>query len=74
MREGLLLLGAGFAVGALGAVLLRSSLESQLFGIGAADPRVVLGITLLLFGVALAACLLPARRATRVDPRAVLSE
>ena len=72
--EGVLLVGVGFLVGTVGAFLLRRSLESQLFGIGAADPRVVGGVAFLLGLVALAACALPARRATRTDPRIVLSE
>jgi predicted permease len=74
LREGLLLLGVGFAAGAAGAFLLRSSLESQLFGVHSADPRVIAGVTLLLLGVALVACALPARRATRINPREVLAE
>jgi predicted permease len=72
LREGLLLLGVGFVAGGVGAFLLRSSLESQLFGIRAADPRVLLGASVVLLVVALAACALPARRATRIDPRMVL--
>jgi len=74
LREGLLLLGVGFAAGASGALLLRGSLESQLFGIRAADVRVIAAVSLLLWVVALAACALPARRATRIDPRVVLAE
>ena len=74
LREGLLLFGLGFAAGAAGAFLLRGSLESQLFGIQATDLRVIAGVTLLLGVVALLACALPARRATRIDPRAVLAE
>ena len=72
LREGLLLLGVGFVAGGVGAFLLRSSLESQLFGVKAADPRVLLGASVVLLVVALAACALPARRATRIDPRMVL--
>lgn len=74
IREGVLLLGVGFLAGTAGALLLRRSLESQLFGVTAADPRVVGGVALLLGLVALAACALPARRATRTDPRIVLTE
>jgi putative ABC transport system permease protein len=74
LREGLLLLAIGFAAGAAGALLLRGSLQSQLFGVQAADLRVIAGVTLLLAVVALAACALPARRATRIDPRVVLAE
>jgi predicted permease len=72
LREGLLLLGVGFVAGGAGAFLLRSSLESQLFGVKAADPLVIGAASALLAVVALVACTLPARRATRIDPRMVL--
>ena len=74
MREGMLLLGIGLAAGAAGALALRSSLESQLFGVRAGDPRVMLGVAVVLALVALAACALPARRAARIEPRTVLTE
>ena len=72
LREGLLLLAIGFVAGGVGAFLLRSSLESQLFGVKAADPLVIGAATALLAVVALVACTLPARRATRIAPRMVL--
>jgi ABC-type antimicrobial peptide transport system permease subunit len=72
LREGLVLLGLGLLAGGTGAVLLRSSLESQLFGVSAGDPRVTAGVVLLLAAVTLAACALPARRAARIEPRTVL--
>ena len=72
LREGLLLLGVGFLAGGTFAFLLRSSLESQLFGVKAGDPLVLFGASLLLLVVALVACALPARRATRIDPRMAL--
>jgi putative ABC transport system permease protein len=74
LREGVGLVAAGFACGVLAALLLRRGLESQLFGVEATDPLVVGGVSLLLASVALLACALPARRATRIDPSIVLSE
>jgi putative ABC transport system permease protein len=74
LREGALLIAAGFALGAAGAVALRRSLESQLFGVSAGDPAVLAGVTLCLALVAALACALPARRATRIDPIVALSE
>ena len=68
------LIAAGFAIGAVGAIGLRRSLESQLFGVSAGDPVVIVAVTLLLALVATAACALPARRATRIDPIVALSE
>jgi ABC-type antimicrobial peptide transport system permease subunit len=72
IREGLGLVGAGFLLGAVGAFILRSTLESQLFGMNASDPVVIGGVTLVLAAVALVACAVPARRATRIDPKVAL--
>jgi predicted permease len=74
LREGVLLVGAGLVTGALGALALRRSLEALLFGVRATDPLVIGGVTALLALAALLACSLPARRATRIDPRLALSE
>jgi putative ABC transport system permease protein len=74
LREGLALIGGGFVLGAIGAVVLRRSLESQLFGVSAADPVVLVAVTAILAVVAIAACALPARRATRIDPIVALAE
>jgi predicted permease len=74
LREGLLLIGAGFGLGAVGAIVLRRSLQSQLFGVSVADPFVLAAVTMILAAVAVAACALPARRATRIDPIVALSE
>jgi ABC-type antimicrobial peptide transport system permease subunit len=74
LREGLLLVGAGFVLGAVGTLLLRRSLESQLFDVRATDPAVLAAAAAVLAGVALVACALPARRAARIDPAVALSE
>jgi putative ABC transport system permease protein len=74
LREGLLLIAGGFLLGAAGAVALRKSLESQLFGVSATDPVVLAAVTVILGAVAVAACALPARRATRIDPIVALAE
>jgi len=74
LREGLLLIVAGFVFGGAGAFALRRSLESQLFGVSAGDPVVLAAVTALLASVAVAACALPARRATRIDPIVALAE
>ena len=74
LREGLILIAGGFVLGAIGAIVLRKSLESQLFGVSAADPIVLVAVTGILAAVAIVACALPARRATRIDPIVALSE
>jgi predicted permease len=74
LREGLMLIGGGFVLGSIGAIVLRKSLETQLFGISAADPIVLVAATGILAAVAIAACALPARRATRIDPIVALAE
>jgi putative ABC transport system permease protein len=74
LREGLLLIASGFAVGAAGAFALRRSLEGLLFGVTAGDPRVLAAVAGLLAIVAVMACVLPAHRATRVDPIVALTE
>jgi predicted permease len=74
LREGLVLIVAGFALGAVGAQALRRSLQSQLFQISATDPIALTGAAAVLALVAVAACALPARRATRIDPVIALAE
>lgn len=59
---------AGLALGVLGAIVLSRFLQSLLFGVGATDPATFALVAVMLFAVACAACWVPARRATRVDP------
>jgi putative ABC transport system permease protein len=74
LREGLLLIGGGLAIGAIGALVLRKSLESQLFGVHASDPLVLAVVTTVLALVAIIAVAVPARRATKIDPIIALTE
>jgi predicted permease len=68
LRQGVKLALFGVVVGGMAAFGLGRLLESLLFGLSASDPVTYLGIALLLVGTALAASLLPARRAARIDP------
>ncbi len=74
LREGLALIGIGLLIGAAGVVAIRRSLESQLFGVTAADPTVIVLVAVVLALVAVAACAIPASRATRIDPVIALAE
>jgi hypothetical protein len=66
--QGVTLIALGTGVGAVGAFLAGHGLRAYLFGIGNTDPLTLIGVVLLLGGVALVACWLPARAACRVDP------
>ena len=68
LREGMQLIAAGIAVGVGGALVLTRAMASLLFEVSPTDPVVFTGVPLLLITVALAACFVPARRASRVDP------
>jgi predicted permease len=74
LREGSLLVIAGLVIGGGGSFLLRRSLESQLFGVAATNPLVLLFVSGTLALVALVACAVPARRATKIDPVVALTE
>ena len=66
--QGLRMALAGLAVGLLGTTLAARSLTSLLYGVSALDPLTLGSASIVLIGVALAACALPARRAARIDP------
>jgi predicted permease len=72
--EALWLLGAGLILGVGGSVALRSVVAGQLYGVKPLDPAVMSAVLLMMAVVGLVACMVPARRATRVDPVTALRE
>ena len=72
MGQGMLLAIIGVACGLVGAVALTRLMTSMLFGVEPNDPATFVTIALLLIGVAVIACYIPGRRATKVDPLVAL--
>jgi putative ABC transport system permease protein len=72
VREGMLLCAVGLVVGVAGALAASSLLRTLVFGVEITDLASYVGTAVLLGAVALLACWLPARRATRVDPVSAL--
>ncbi len=68
LRHGMSLMAAGIAIGLIGAIAAGRALMSLLYNVGSLDTGAVAVAVLSLLGVALIACCVPARRATRVDP------
>jgi predicted permease len=74
LREGLSLVGTGVLIGFAGALAAGRLLSGMLFGVSASDPASIGLAALTLSVIALAACLVPAYSATRVDPLTALHE
>jgi putative ABC transport system permease protein len=72
VRDGMKLALLGLSLGLVGSLIAMKYLESQLYGIKARDPLTFIGVGAVLALVALAACYIPARRATKVDPLSAL--
>jgi ABC-type antimicrobial peptide transport system permease subunit len=74
MGQGLQLAGIGLVAGLTGALLLTRLMETLLFGVRPNDPATLAGVATLITAVAAAASLVPAVRATRVDPMVALRD
>jgi putative ABC transport system permease protein len=72
LREGLRITLIGVGIGIAVALAVGRFIAGYLYGVKAYDPVTFVAVALLLISVALAACYLPARRATRVDPMVAL--
>jgi putative ABC transport system permease protein len=72
LREGAALAALGVGLGVVGALAATRWIQTLLYGVSPTDPVVYAGLSILLAGVAVASCVLPARRAARSDPLAVL--
>ena len=72
LRRGLMLVAIGLIIGIGAALWLTRIIANQLFGVSPTDPLTFVAVALAMTVVALAACFIPARRATRVDPMIAL--
>ncbi|MES1243740.1 MAG: ABC transporter permease [Acidobacteriota bacterium] len=74
LGQGARLVAVGLVVGIAGALALRQVLAGMLFGVAPTDPTIFASVIVVLSAVSLAACYLPARRATRISPMVALRE
>ncbi|HLG98278.1 MAG TPA: ABC transporter permease [Bryobacteraceae bacterium] len=74
VRQGLTLTGTGLVIGTAASFAATRSLKSALYGVTGTNPTTLAGVAAALTMVALIACFIPARRASRVDPIVVLRE
>ena len=72
LRKGLTLILIGIGLGEAASAVLTRLAASQIWGVSARDPTTFTGVVVVMIGIGLAACLWPARRATKVDPMEAL--
>ena len=72
LRKGMKLIAAGMVIGLVASVALTRLLASQIWGVSATDPLTFSVVVVVVVAVGLVACLLPAHKATRVDPLVAL--
>ena len=70
--QGMRLVLVGLIVGTLAAFVLKRVIESKLYGVRVTDPLTFVAVSALLMMIALLACWIPARRATKIDPLVAL--
>jgi ABC-type antimicrobial peptide transport system permease subunit len=68
LREGVIQAAAGLVLGLGAGVLLMNTFRSMLYGVSPSDPITLIVVGVLLLSTALLACVVPARRAMKVDP------
>jgi putative ABC transport system permease protein len=74
LRDGIVIVAIGLALGTGGAFALRRAIQNQLYSTDAMDPVVLTGAAVLLAATVLAACAVPARRAASIDPVVALAD
>lgn len=74
LSQGVKLTAVGIGVGLLGAILASRTIAGLLYGVAPVDPVTLTGVAIFLTAVAMAASLIPARRASRVDPMVALRQ
>jgi putative ABC transport system permease protein len=72
VRQGMIPVAAGLGAGLVCSLFVSRLMASQLYGVSPNDPLSIAGVAMLLLAVALCACWIPARRATRIDPLTAL--
>ena len=72
LRKGLVIIAVGILVGEVASLLLTRVIQSQIWGVSAHDPVTFGAVLAVLIAVGVFACLVPARRATQVDPLVAL--